>query len=463
MTRICVIGTGYVGLVGAAVFSDWGNAVVGVDLDRAKLAKIMAGEMPIYEPGLSELVANGLANGKLKFTHLLEEGIEDAEVIMICVGTPQGESGDADVSSVLQVANQIGQKLDHYAVVVTKSTVPVGTNLQVKKILQETVKAGVGFDVVSCPEFLAQGTSVKDMQNTARTVIGSDSPGALDIVAHIFEHLPGPIIRCGFAEAELIKYAANSLLATKISFADSIAALCELVGADVTLVMKAVGLDPRIGPNFLKAGLGWGGSCFPKDVQALARFAAKIALPLPQLQGTLDTNRRVHKRFVSKISKHFDDKLDGKTFAVLGLAFKAGTDDVRESPAVKVIMRLRGAGATVRVYDPEATEKARYALGDTSVVYCKEPFETMEGADALVMLTDWPEFAAIDLARVMSMLKNPVIFDGRNQLDIAKVEGMGFTYYGMGRPSKGESELRKKDITYIAALNNVNGGAPASK
>ncbi|OGC60570.1 hypothetical protein A3K34_01980 [candidate division WWE3 bacterium RIFOXYC1_FULL_40_10] len=455
--NICVIGTGYVGLVGSAVFAGWGNQVVGVDVDQAKLDMIQAGVMPIYEPGLPELVAQGIRRGNLRFTNSTAEGIKDAEVIFICVGTPQGAAGNADLSSVLQVARQIGQSLDHYAVVVTKSTVPVGTNQRVKEILQETTQQGVLFDVASCPEFLAQGTSVYDMDHPSRTVIGSDSPEAIELVAEVFKHLPAAIIRCGFAEAELIKYASNALLATKITFADSMASLCDLVGADVVLVMDAVGKDPRIGAMFLRAGLGWGGSCFPKDVEALAYLASQLSLPLPQLDGTRNTNRRVHKRFVHKISLYFDGKLDGKTFAVLGLAFKAGTDDTRESPAKKVIMRLRGAGARVRAYDPKATEKAILDLGTTSLEYCDNPYETMAGADALVILTDWPEFKGLDLSRVNSLLKNPVIFDGRNMLDPETVEREGFIYFAMGRPTNGQRIINGKDTTYVAKLTNGAG------
>jgi UDPglucose 6-dehydrogenase len=435
----------------------WGNDVVGVDVDLAKLALIRSGVMPIYEPGLTELVSEGLHNGNLRFTHSLADGVKNAEVIFICVGTPQGEAGDADLSSVLKVAEQIGRCLDHYAVVTTKSTVPVGTNMRVKAILQQTVAHGVRFDVASCPEFLAQGTSVHDMETSARTVVGSDSPKAVELVAKIFAHLPGEIIRCNLPEAEMIKYASNAALAARISYADFIASFCERVGADVVTVMRAVGLDPRIGPAFFRPGLGWGGSCFPKDVQALAFEAEQLSLPLPLLKGILDTNRRVHKHYVHKISLFFDGQLGDKTFAALGLAFKGGTDDTRESPAKKVIMRLRGAGAVVRAYDPEATANARRDLGDRSITYCQDPYETMVGADALVILTDWPEFRELDLLRVKSLLKNPVIFDGRNMLDPLKVQAAGFIYFAMGRPTNGQEIISQKDTTYAAKLANGTG------
>lgn len=452
--RISVIGTGYVGLVAAAILAEWGNDVVGIDLDAAKLSKIRQGIMPIYEPGLPELVANGLKKGNLAFTTSLAAGINGADVIFICVGTPQGEDGSADLSAVLKVAEQIGKSLKHYSVVVTKSTVPVGTNLRVKKILTETVAPGVTFDVASCPEFLAQGTSVHDMQNPSRTVIGSDSAQAIEIVASIFAHLPAPILKVGFAEAELIKYASNALLATKITFADSMAALCELVSADVVEVMRGVGMDHRIGPQFLRAGLGWGGSCFPKDVKALAYLAEQLSLPLPQLTGTLDTNQRVHHRLAWKIMRYFKGNLDGKTIAVLGLAFKAGTDDTRESPARKVVERLRGKGALVRVYDPEAMDKARQDLGTTSIEYCTDPYATMAGAEALMVLTDWPQFKELDLARVKGLLAQPVIFDGRNLFDPKMVEAVGFTYFAMGRPTNGQRLLAAQDTTYSARLAN---------
>ncbi len=451
--NICVIGTGYVGLVGSAVFAKWGNKVVGVDVDERKIKMILAGKMPIHEAGLPRLVKLGLNNGNLGFTSSLANGIKNADVIFICVGTPQGAVGDADLSSVFQVTYAIGQNLDHNAVVTTKSTVPVGTNRRVKEILHNTVRKGVKFDVVSCPEFLAQGTSLYDMENSDRTVIGSDSPEAIEIVASIFAHLPAEILRMSLEEAELVKYASNAMLATRISFADSMAAFCDDVGADVLNVMEAVGKDRRIGPYFLSPGLGWGGSCFPKDVQALAYEAKSRSLPFPQLEGTLDTNRRVHKRFVFKIALYFNNDLDGRTFAVLGLAFKAGTDDMRESPARKVIQRLRGMGVTVRAYDPQATKKAKSDLGNTSIAYCNDPYETMPGADALVILTKWPEFKQLDLKRIKLLLKNPVIFDGLNLLDPKEVESYGFTYFAMGRPTNGQELIRKRDRTYSAKLN----------
>jgi UDPglucose 6-dehydrogenase len=459
MKKICVVGTGYVGLVASAVFAHWGNTVHGVDVDVQKLEKIKSGIMPIYEKGLEELVASGIENENLFFTASLEEGIAEAEVIFICVGTPQDDdTGDADLSFVYNLAEQIGKRLDHYAVVVTKSTVPVGTNAEIRKILAANVAPGVTFDVASCPEFLAQGTSVHDMLNPSRTVIGSYSEDVINIVAEIFEHLPAKIYKMGLESAEMVKYGANTFLATKISFADQMADFADSAGgdADAVEILAAIGADPRIGPLFLRPGLGWGGSCFPKDVAALAHWAEKNSLPFPQIKGTLDTNRRVHKRFVFKIKRFFKEhlhtKLHGKHFACVGLSFKGNTDDVRESPALKVVTRLRGAGNYIRAFDPEATSNAKMEIGDVSVDYCSNPYATMEGADALIILSDWPEFKNLDLERVKSLLKYPVIFDGKNVLDLKAVEAAGFIYFAMGRPTNGRKLIRNSGVPYSAVL-----------
>ncbi len=452
-TNIAVIGTGYVGLVGSAVFADWGHTVVGIDIDQRKIDSILNGIMPIFEPGLEERVAMGLENGRLRFTTSYEDGLRDADVVFICVGTPSEDSGAADLSAVLKVAELIGKNLDRYKVIVTKSTVPVGTNLLVKQAVRRFAPAEVTFDVASCPEFLAQGTSVRDMYNSDRTVIGSDSEKALEIVSNIYRHLKAPLVLMDLASAEMVKYASNAFLATKISFADSMATLCEKAGADIVHVTRGMGLDHRINPYFLNAGLGWGGSCFPKDVKALAFQASQMSLPLPLLEGTMGTNRRVHKVFFAKAVDYFGKNMSGLTFAVLGLAFKGGTDDDRESPAIKVIQRMRGAGANIRVYDPEATVKARATLGDVSIEYCDEPYTAMDGADALFILTDWQEFKGIDLVLTKSLLKNPVIFDGRNLLDMDVVQDLGFLLFAVGRQTNGLLELQKRDKSYHALLN----------
>lgn len=442
--KLCVVGTGYVGLVGAAVFSDWGNQVVGVDIDAEKIEGIKKGEMPIYEPGLSDIVVKNISAGRLSFTTSLVDGMKEAEVVFICVGTPQSETGDADLSAVWKIAKQIGENLSQYKVIVLKSTVPVGTNEKVKKVIRENMKLTVEFDVVSNPEFLREGHSVEDMQNPDRTVVGSDSEKALGIMRGLYEHLGKPIVECDFRSAEMIKYASNAFLASKISFINEMAQICEKSGADITVVAKGMGLDSRIGPKFLNAGIGYGGSCFPKDVAALYKTSSDQAYDFKLLRGVMEVNETQKEHFVNKIVRYFGGNLSGKTFGVLGLAFKNNTDDVRDSVGVEIVKMLRGLGAYQKVFDPQAMYNAKKVLGEVSIKYCLDKYEAIEGADALIILTEWQEFSTLDLDKVKLSLKNQVVFDGRILLDRKKVESAGFTYFTIGKKTSGTELLDRR-------------------
>lgn len=435
--KICVVGTGYVGLVGAAVFADWGNEVVGVDIDKEKIERVLKGEMPIFEPGLAEIVSKNVREGNLSFTTFLSEGMNEAQIVFICVGTPESDTGHADLSAVWKVAEEIGQNLNDYKVVVVKSTVPVGTNEKIKRIIKENLRSNIEFDVVSNPEFLREGYSVEDMRDPDRTVIGSDSEKALSIMSQLYEHLGKPIVACDFRSAEMVKYSSNAFLATKISFINEIGQLCERAGADVAVVARGMGLDSRIGPRFLNAGIGYGGSCFPKDVEALYKTSTDQAYDFKLLRGVMEVNSLQKDHFVDKVTRYFGKNLSGKTLSVLGLAFKQNTDDIRESVAIKIVKILRGLGADLKVFDPEAMYNSKHELGDSKIKYCLDKYETMDDADGLLILTEWPEFATIDLDRTKKLLKTPVIFDGRNLLDRKKVESSGFTYFCVGKRTSG--------------------------
>jgi len=447
--NIAVIGTGYIGLVGAAVFSEWGNKVTGIDIDEQKIAKISSGEMPIYEPGLSELVIGNIEVGNLTFTTSLPEGIKNAEIVFICVGTPQGDDGAADLSAVWSVAKEIGQNLDGYKVVVVKSTVPVRTNERVAQIIKQNLKTETDFDVVSNPEFLREGTSIEDMQNTDRTVLGSDSERALNVMRELYSHLEAPIVECDLRSAEMIKYASNAFLATKISFINEIGQLCERAGADVQIVAKGMGLDKRIGAHFLHAGLGYGGSCFPKDVAALYKTSTDQAYDFKLLRGVMEVNDVQREYYMKKVTTYFGNNLSNRTIACLGLSFKSNTDDIRESVSIEVIRMLRGLGAKIKVFDPEAMVNAKKELGDNNITYCLDKYETMENADALCLLTEWDEFRKLDLTKVKQLLKAPVIFDGRNLLNKVKVEKAGFIYFAIGKVTNGLIEQDERPVYAI--------------
>lgn len=446
MKKLCVIGTGYVGLVGAAIFADWGNQVVGVDIDAAKIEKIKAGVMPIYEPGLSEVVLKDIEEGRLTFTTSISEGIKDAEIVFICVGTPQSETGAADLTAVWAVAKEIGQSLTDYKVIVTKSTVPVGTNENVKRIIKENLKTSVEFDVASNPEFLREGSSVDDMQKPDRTVVGSDSEKALGIMKELYSHLNTPIVLSDLRSAEMIKYASNSFLATKITFINEIANLCERAGADVSVVAEGMGLDSRIGPKFLKAGIGYGGSCFPKDVAALYKTSITEDYDFRILKTVIEVNEDLKDNFSFKVERELGMNLSGKKLAILGLAFKSDTDDIRESVSIKLVRKFRGMGASISVFDPEAMENAKTVLGATEITYATDAYEAMKDADALLILTEWKEFSNLDLDKVKSLLKTPTIFDGRNMLKKNSVEEKGFRYFAVGKRTQAYASIdtRKK-------------------
>jgi len=447
--NIAVIGTGYIGLVGSAVFADWGHTVIGVDIDEKKIAKISSGEMPIYEPGLSELVLENIESGKLSFTTSLPKGIKKAEIVFICVGTPQGDDGAADLGAVWSVAKEIGKNLDGYKVIAVKSTVPVRTNERVGQIIKENLRTDTKFDVVSNPEFLREGTSIEDMQNTDRTVVGSDSERALGVMKEFYGHLEAPIVECDLRSAEMIKYASNAFLATKISFINEIGQLCERAGADVQTVAKGMGLDKRIGPQFLHAGLGYGGSCFPKDVAALYKTSTDQAYDFKLLRGVMEVNDVQGNYFIKKVATYFGNNLSDRTIACLGLAFKSDTDDIRESISIRVIRMLRGLGANIKVFDPEAMTNAKKELGENNITYCQDKYETMEKADALCLLTEWDEFRKLDLKKVKQLLKAPVIFDGRNLLNKEKVEKSGFTYFAIGKVTNGLIEQDERPVYAI--------------
>ncbi|GIW69561.1 MAG: UDP-glucose 6-dehydrogenase [Patescibacteria group bacterium] len=455
--KLCVIGTGYVGLVGAAIFADWGNFVVGVDIDSEKIERIKKGEMPIYEPGLSDIVLKNISQGRLTFTTSIAEGIKDSEIVFVCVGTPQSDTGAADLSAVWEVAREIGKNMNGYKVIVTKSTVPIGTNEKVKAIVKENLPdPSIEFDVVSNPEFLREGSSVEDMKSPDRTVVGSDSERALAIMRRLYEHLNSPIVECDLRSAEMIKYASNGFLATKISFINEIAQICERSGADVSVVAKGMGLDRRIGPAFLNAGIGYGGSCFPKDVAALYKTSTDQDYDFKLLRGVMEVNIAQREHFMNKVLRHFGKNLSGRTFAVLGLAFKGNTDDIRDSVAIEIVKRLRGLGAVLKVYDPQAMYNAKQALGAVNIEYCLDKYETMPGADALFILTEWKEFGLLELDKVKSFLKSPVIFDGRNLLDKEKVENLGFTYFAVGKRTNGLVKIDTRNL-YQTVLLNTNG------
>jgi UDPglucose 6-dehydrogenase len=431
--RIAVIGAGYVGLVAGTCFAESGQDVTLVDVDPEKLAKLRAGKVPFYEPGLSDLLARNLREGRLQFTADLAEAVRGARVAFIAVGTPEGQDGSADLSHVLAVAEQIGRAMTGPLIVVNKSTVPVGTAARVAETIRRQTAHAIS--VVSNPEFLKEGAAVDDFLRPDRVVIGSDDEEARRVMADLYEpfvRTGNPILFMDPLSAEMTKYAANGLLAARISFMNELALLCDRVGADVDLVRRGVGSDRRIGGAFLFPGVGYGGSCFPKDVRALVATGEKAGLSLEMLKATDRVNERQKRVLFSRIQAHFGPSLAGKVIAVWGLAFKPRTDDVREAPALVLIQDLLSHGARVRVYDPEAMPTARRVLGDR-VEYCAGNYQALEGADALAVVTEWNEFRRPDFERMRRLMRQPVIFDGRNIYEPARMREMGFRYSGMGR------------------------------
>ena len=435
--RIAVVGTGYVGLVSGACFSAFGVDVACVDNDAEKIARLKAGEIPIYEPGLDALVAENAAAGRLAFTTDLKSAVAGADAVFIAVGTPSRRGdGHADLSYVFAAAEEIAAALDGYTVVVTKSTVPVGTGNRVAGILKR-LRPEDSFDVASNPEFLREGSAIEDFMRPDRVVIGADSERAHAVMRALYRPLfliETPMLFTSVETAELIKYAANAFLATKITFINEIADLCEAVGADVQDVAKGIGLDGRIGRKFLHAGPGFGGSCFPKDCRALVRTAEEAEAGLQIVETVLRVNETRKRRMADKIALACGGSVAGKTLAVLGLTFKPNTDDMRDSPSLAILPRLAAAGAAVRAFDPAGIDEARNLMPD--LVYCDDAYEAAEGADALVLLTEWNEFRALDLTRVGRLLAEPLVIDLRNIYQPAEMAGAGLSYVSIGRPER---------------------------
>jgi UDPglucose 6-dehydrogenase len=429
--NICVVGTGYVGLVTGAVFADLGNEVACVDNQREKIAALRAGQMTIYEPGLEEMVVRNVADGRLSFTWDLDAAVRRSDIVFITVGTPPGEGGKTDLSAVESVASAIGKAMERYLVVVNKSTVPVGTGEFVREVIERHQPRPIPFAVVANPEFLREGSAIEDTLRPDRIVIGAPSQQVAMTLLELYAPLERPMIITDVPSAEMIKYASNAFLATKISFANAIANLCELAGADVTQVIKGVGLDARIGPAFLAAGLGYGGSCFPKDTDSLIHTASTLGYDFGLLRAVVDVNRGRAEHFVEAICKVLSP-LDGKIVALLGVAFKPNTDDMREAKSIEVAAKLVHLGATVRAYDPVALDNARTAL-PASVIYCASSYEAAEGADAIALVTEWNEFKFLNLERVRQVMRRPVIFDGRNLWEPERMRRLGFEYHGIGR------------------------------
>ncbi len=436
--NIAVVGTGYVGLVTGTCFAETGVNVVCVDIDKKKVEMLRNGEVPIYEPGLDTLLERNLDKGRISFTTSLEKGIKDADAVFIAVGTPPDEDGSADLKYVLGVAREIGQHMENYKVIVTKSTVPVGTSFKVKAAIEEElVKRGVRipFDVASNPEFLKEGSAVDDFLKPDRIVVGIESKRAEKVMKRLYKPylMNGhPLLFMDIFSSEMTKYAANSMLATKISFMNDIANLCELVGANVDLVRKGIGSDSRIGNKFIYPGTGYGGSCFPKDVQALVRTADEYGHSLEVLKAVEAVNYRQKTTLVEKIKKHFGDNLKGKQFGLWGLAFKPKTDDMREAPSLVIIEQLLALGASIRAYDPVAMHEAERILGD-KIAYAKDEYDVCIDADALILVTEWSEFRMPNFRILEKLMNEKTIFDGRNVYDPEEMAEHDFNYYSIGR------------------------------
>ncbi len=431
--NICVVGSGYVGLVTGSCLADFGMHVTGVDIDVAKVEALRRGEIPIYEPGLDELVRKNMEQGRLAFTTELGPALEGARVVFIAVGTPPRSDGSADLRYIRQVAESIGEHLNGYKVIVTKSTVPIGTGQMIETIVKER-SGSENFAVVSNPEFLREGSAIEDFMQPDRVVIGSRDPRAIDIMLEIYSPLrvaDVPFVVTDIESAELIKYASNGFLAAKISFINEVAHLCERLGADVETVARGMGLDDRIGPKFLHPGPGYGGSCFPKDSRAVAQIARDHGLEFKIMDAVIEANEDTRDRMLDKIRDAFAG-VEGKTVAVLGLSFKPETDDIRESPALTIVEGLRAEGATVRAFDPAAMNTCRDLWAD--VVFAESPYEAAEGAHGLVIVTEWNRFRFLDTDRLRQLLEEPLIIDLRNIYEPAKMASAGFRYVSLGRP-----------------------------
>lgn len=433
--KIAVIGTGYVGLVSGTCFAETGNDVVCVDIDEAKVQKMRDGQIPIYEPGLDVLFQRNTSQGRLHFTTSLKEGIEDAEIIFLALPTPPGADGAADLSFVLKVADDLGDIIEDYKVIVDKSTVPVGTGDKVHKVLAAKLDESL-FDVVSNPEFLREGVAVDDFMKPDRVVIGAESDRAREIMGKLyapFVRQGNPVYYMDIRSAEMTKYAANSYLATRISFMNEIANLCDELGANVDMVRKGMGSDSRIGKRFLFPGVGYGGSCFPKDVQALARAARQVDYDFKILESVMGVNTRQKKILSDRIVRYFDGDVKGKTIAIWGLAFKPNTDDIREAPALEIIDALLAAGANIKAFDPEAMDHVSAKYGD-KISFCDSGYEALYEADALAIVTEWQVFRTPDFSKMKDLMAHMAVFDGRNIYDPEQMSKLGFHYESIGRP-----------------------------
>lgn len=439
--KITIVGTGYVGLVTGTCFSDTGVDVTCVDIDQNKIDNLKKGIVPIYEPGLEVMLKNNFEKGRLHFSTNIKESLDQAEVVFIAVGTPPGEDGGADLSHVLEVAHQIGRHMNHQLVIVTKSTVPIGTAQKVRTAVKEELdkrNADFHFDVASNPEFLKEGNAIDDFLKPDRIVVGTDSQEAEKVMRRLYKPFllnNHPILFMDIPSAELTKYAANAMLATKISFMNDMANLCELVGADIEMVRKGIGTDNRIGHKFIYPGIGYGGSCFPKDVKAIIRTAQSYNYPLRLLEAVEDINNDQKKVMVAKIKNYFGDDLKGKIFGAWGLAFKPNTDDMREAPSKVIIEALISAGAKVRAYDPVAMKEAAKVF-DNHIDFGKDPYDVLIDADALLLITEWPEFRIPNFKVMEKLMTQKVIFDGRNIYDSKEMTDHGFEYFGIGRSGK---------------------------
>lgn len=430
MKKISVIGVGYVGLVTAACFSDLGNKVIALDIDKNRVKNLKNGIMPIYEPGLQELVERNVTAGRIKFTTSYQEAMEDCDFVFICVGTPSANDGEADLKYVEAAAKSIAKNMNLPTIVINKSTVPVGTGDWVSSIIRENLKENIEFSVVSCPEFLREGSAISDFTNPHRTVLGSLNKIAADKVAQLHLPLRSPIVITDLRTAEMIKYASNAFLATKISFINEIANICEALGADVVEVAAGMGFDERIGPHFLQAGVGYGGSCFPKDVRALAFMAEEMNVESNILSAVMNTNDKRRDHLVDRLSDLIDG-FEGKKIGLLGLAFKENTDDMRDAPSLDIADRLIREGATVSAFDPVAMDVANPLMPDVEMK--SDAYSLAENCDAILLITPWNEFRNLDLEKIKNSMASPVLVDGRNIFDPEKMKRLGFQYRGVGR------------------------------
>ena len=437
--KLSVVGTGYVGLVSGACFAELGNQVTCVDIDEEKIEGLRNGVMPIYEPGLEEIVEKNYANGNLEFTTSLAQGVKDSDIIFIAVGTPAKEDGGADLSAVKAVAKSIAENMEEYKIVVDKSTVPVGTGDWVEEFIAQRQKSDCDFDVVSCPEFLREGSAVSDTMHPDRVVIGSNNDKPAEILDDLHQDFNAPILHTDRYSAEIIKYAANAFLATKISFINEIANICERTGGNVTEVAKGIGTDHRISDKFLRSGVGFGGACFPKDTKAIVKTAKEHGYDFKVVNSVVEVNERQKETMVNKL-KNLLPNLVNKKISVLGLSFKPNTDDMREAPSRTVIKQLLAAGAEVKAYDPIAMDEAKEVFGD-KIDYCSGPYDAIEDTEAVLLVTEWDQFQNLDLDKVKNLLNKPIFVDGRNCYQLEEMEEEGFIYHSVGRPSISADDL----------------------